>query len=110
MWQDEGKNFLLIDNPKTQSLPTAQRSAFINSVAYHMDNENLILATFFHAGKMIQINKKDNSVLTVIEFMQHPHGGKQSDDISLAQVQILVKLFLLKIVLNLGIIPIKVGR
>ena len=28
-----------------------------------MDNENLILATFFHAGKMMQINKKDNSVL-----------------------------------------------
>ncbi|MBF45881.1 MAG: hypothetical protein CMD38_06385 [Flavobacteriales bacterium] len=83
-WQKEGKNFLLIDKPKTQSLPTAQRSAFINSVAYHMDNENLILATFFYAGKMIQINKIDNSMLTVIESMKHPHGGKQSDTISLA--------------------------
>tara|TARA_B100001741_G_C16548835_1_gene598255 strand:- start:978 stop:2087 length:1110 start_codon:yes stop_codon:yes gene_type:complete len=83
-WHQEGKNFLLIDNPKTQSLPTAHRSAFINSVSYHMDKENLILATFFHVGKMMQINKKDNSVLTVIDSMQHPHGGKQSDTISLA--------------------------
>lgn len=83
-WQQEGKTFLLIDNPKTQSLPTAQRSAFINSVAYHMNKEHLILATFFHAGKMMQINKKDNSVVTVIESMQHPHGGKQSDTISLS--------------------------
>ena len=83
-WQQEGKTFLLIDNPKIQSLPTAHRSAFINSVAYHMDKEHLILATFFHAGKMMQINKKDNTILTVIESMHHPHGGKQTDTISLA--------------------------
>ena len=83
-WQQEGKTFLLIDNPKTQSLPTAQRSAFINSVAYHADQEHLILATSSMQVRCMQINKKDNSVLTVIESMQHPHGGKQSDTISLA--------------------------
>ena len=49
-----------------------------------MNKEHLILATFFHAGKMMQIDKKDNSVITIIESMQHPHGGKQSDTISLA--------------------------
>ena len=84
LWQKEGRAYLLIDNPKAQSLPTAQRSAFINSVAYHKNREDLILATFFHAGKMMQINKKDNSSVSIINNMQHPHGGKQSDIISLA--------------------------
>ena len=83
-WDKEGRAYLLIDNPKAQSLPTAQRSAFINSVAYHVDQSHLILATFFHEGKMMQINMKDNSLNTIIENMQHPHGGKQTDNISLA--------------------------
>ena len=84
LWSKEGRSHLLIDDPKTQSLPTAQRSAFINSVAYHKDRKDLILATFFHEGKMMQINMIDNSATTIIENMHHPHGAKQTDTISLA--------------------------
>jgi hypothetical protein len=83
-WKKEEKPYLLIDDPKTQSLPTAQRSAFINSVAYHIHKEDFILATFFHEGKMMQINRKDDSLSCIIDNMHHPHGGKRSDTISMA--------------------------
>ena len=35
IWEKEGKNSLLIDDPLQQVLPTAKRAAFINSVSYH---------------------------------------------------------------------------
>ena len=83
-WERECKSFILIDNPKEQNLPTAQRSAFINSVSYHQDKKDFILATLFHKGVLLQINKNDNSSNVIIDNMHHPHGGKGSNAMTLA--------------------------
>jgi hypothetical protein len=78
-WQNEGKSVLLINNPSQQSLPTAQRTAFINSVNYHQSNEEKIIATLFHKGQLISIDKKTHSSEVILSNLVHPHGGKCSD-------------------------------
>ncbi len=83
-WKDDGLSYVLIDDPATQSLPTAHRSAFINSVSYNRDNKDFLLATLFHKGVLLQINRNDKSSEVVIEGMHHPHGGKVSNNFCLA--------------------------
>lgn len=74
------KNFTLISDPLTDHLPTAKRAAFINSVSYHPTNSSLLLATFFHEGKVYEIDKRDNTATPVIESLKNPHGGRKVEE------------------------------
>ena len=59
VWEKEGKNALLIDNPLTQVLPTAKRAAFINSVSYHQKQKVFCLLPYFTKGVSLRyINKR----------------------------------------------------
>ena len=78
-WQNEGKAVLLINNPSQQSLPTAQRTAFINSVNYHQTREDKIIATLFHKGQLISIDKITYSSEVILDNLVHPHGGTSSN-------------------------------
>ena len=84
VWEKEGKNALLIDNPLTQVLPTAKRAAFINSVSYHQQEKGLLLATFFHLGSIAQIEQKTGVISMVMDELKNPHGGWQSDELLMA--------------------------
>ncbi len=72
----EGKPAKLIKNPTASTLPTAQRAAFINSVAYRNDEVNEILATFFHEGKLFSIDRETGGAKAQVADMKSPHGGK----------------------------------
>ncbi len=67
--------YYLVTNPESDHLPTAKRAAFINSVTYNPDNPEFILATFFHEGKVYQINTSDNSSEVLLSNLKNPHGG-----------------------------------
>ncbi|MEX0843986.1 MAG: hypothetical protein WD022_01850 [Balneolaceae bacterium] len=73
--EQEGIDHLLVQNPETDHLPTAKRAAFINSVTYHPQDPNTLLATFFHEGKVYQINKKTMKAEVVLSGLKNPHGG-----------------------------------
>lgn len=70
-----GNNVLLIDNPAGQALPTAKRAAFINSCSYK--NNETLLATFFHEGKVYAIDKASGTSSVVMDGLKNPHGGQQ---------------------------------
>jgi len=71
--RDSGEHVLVITNPKADTLPTALRAAFINSAEY--DGKQRILATLFHEGKVIAIEKNTGEFQTVIDGLTRPHGG-----------------------------------
>lgn len=71
--EKENINNILITNPQKKNLPTALRAAFINSAEYFDDNK--ILLTLFHEGKLIQIEKKSKKMTTIISGLNKPHGG-----------------------------------
>ncbi len=68
-------NHLLIEDPATDTLPTAKRAAFINSVTYHPEKPGFLLATFFHEGKVYQIEKESGRAEEILSGMKNPHGG-----------------------------------
>ena len=80
-WKQKGLNSLLIDDPKTQQLPTAKRAAFINSVSYHANDKNILIATLFHKGCVAQINRNTGIISILIDGLKNPHGGFQSNDL-----------------------------
>ena len=84
IWEKEGKNSLLIEDPLTQILPTAKRAAFINSVSYHQSKEGMLLATLFHKGSVAQINQNTGEIDVVMDGLKNPHGGWQSSNILMA--------------------------
>ncbi|QTN38755.1 hypothetical protein HZ996_06195 [Cryomorphaceae bacterium] len=73
--EQAGKKAKWIKDPVQDSLPTAQRAAFINSVAYCKDSGS-ILATFFHEGKLFSIDRNSGMASPLISDMRSPHGGK----------------------------------
>ncbi|MBO6523481.1 MAG: hypothetical protein JJ971_06640 [Balneolaceae bacterium] len=75
----EKVNYYLVSNPEQDHLPTAKRAAFINSVSYHPNSDFLLLATFFHEGKVYEINKKTKKASAIIEDLKNPHGGHKTD-------------------------------
>lgn len=77
---EKGIDFELIQDPEKDHLPTAKRAAFINSVTYQPQHPELLLATFFHEGKIYQINKKDNRATELLRGLKNPHGGHFSED------------------------------
>ena len=52
------ENVRLIADPEEDSLPTAMRAAFINSVEYDRLNEKQYIATFFHEGAVFSIDSQ----------------------------------------------------
>lgn len=80
----EGKIVKLISDPKNETLPTAQRAAFINTVTYDTTQENHFFATFFHEGAVFKIDMKSGIATKVVERMKNPHGGRNQGDMLLA--------------------------
>lgn len=74
-YEEEGINFKLINNPRGQVLPTAMRAAFINSVAYDPNDEDILYATFFHEGAVFKLDQKTGLTEKVLGDLQNPHGG-----------------------------------
>lgn len=72
----EGKRTKWIKDPAVSTLPTAERAAFINSVAYRSDGLNEILATFFHEGKLFRIDRETGTAKAQVVEMKSPHGGR----------------------------------
>ncbi len=83
-YQTLGQAYMYIDNPARQSLPTAKRAAFINSVVYDTNDENKIIATFFHEGAVYSINKKNGVATKVMDKLKNPHGGMRLNNEYLA--------------------------
>lgn len=71
-----GKDYLFIKDPEKQTLPTAQRAAFINSVLYDTRSKGKLIATFFHEGAVYSIDMNDGSCECIIDGMKSPHGGR----------------------------------
>ena len=69
----KGEKVKIITKPKEQQLPTALRAAFINSAEY--GNKGEVLATQFHAGRVIRIDKSNGTFIPLIDGLTRPHGG-----------------------------------
>ncbi|OQX73195.1 MAG: hypothetical protein B6D61_12780 [Bacteroidetes bacterium 4484_249] len=76
-FKEQGNECIFIANPVKQVLPTAKRSAFINSVVYDLENHDNIIATFFHIGAVFNINKKSNKTTIKLDGLKSPHGGQK---------------------------------
>jgi hypothetical protein len=76
-YKTEGKKHLLISDPENQTLPTSQRAAFINSIVYDPNDENKIIATFFHKGCVYSIDIKSGESTKILDGLKSPHGGKR---------------------------------
>ena len=76
-WLADGRHHALIDQPGNTHLPTAMRAAFINSAVFDTGEPGKVLATFFHAGKVFQIDEASGKIAPVIENLHHPHGGRR---------------------------------
>ena len=74
-YKSEGKNYLFISDPANQTLPTAKRAAFINSVVYDPDNKGNVIATFFHEGAVYEIDRGSGKATKVLDGLKNPHGG-----------------------------------
>lgn len=70
-----GDSVLLINDPTTDSLPTAKRAAFINSVVYDKNDPNFVIATFFHEGAVYRINPINGNSAKILDGLKNPHGG-----------------------------------
>lgn len=75
-----GKHHLFIKDPQEQTLPTANRAAFINSVLYDTDIEGKLLATFFHEGAVYRIDMASGVTEKILDGMKSPHGGRNFRD------------------------------
>ncbi|NNC82666.1 MAG: hypothetical protein HKN79_03745, partial [Flavobacteriales bacterium] len=72
----EGKDRVrVIADPSIDSLPTAMRAAFINSVEYDRTDEKHYIATFFHEGAVFSIDTHTGEAEPLISGMKNPHGG-----------------------------------
>ena len=74
-YEAEGKNYLFISDPEKQTLPTAKRAAFINSVVYDPFDERNVIATFFHEGAVYRIDRNTGNAEKVLGGLNNPHGG-----------------------------------
>ncbi|MAF85640.1 MAG: hypothetical protein CL875_04090 [Dehalococcoidales bacterium] len=76
-WQRQGKKAQFVA-PKLygkQGLVTAGRTTFPNSAYYNIyKDETTIVATLFHAGELIEIDKKTGDVFVRLSGMNIPHS------------------------------------
>lgn len=77
---ESGNPVLYIKDPGSTKLPTAQRAAFINSALYDRKDPGIILATFFHDGKVRSLSRRDGDHKQVFEGLTSPHGGRNYQD------------------------------
>lgn len=82
--ESEGHQVKLMNDPANQTLPTAQRAAFINTVTYDVNEPNYLLATFFHEGAVFRIDMNTGKSIQVIDGMKNPHGGRNEGDLFMA--------------------------
>lgn len=105
------KSFYLVSNPEKDHLPTAKRAAFINSVSYHPADPSLLLATFFHEGKVYEIDITSNMVETVLDGLKNPHGGRKTEfgymATSTSTGEIIIKTKNSEVILDLSELPEK---
>jgi hypothetical protein len=78
-YQQENIPHLYIENPEEETLPTAKRAAFINSVVYHKV-PNLMMATFFHEGAVFSIDRQTGKAVKQLSGLKNPHGGQPLGD------------------------------
>jgi hypothetical protein len=71
---------MVISDPTRDVLPTAMRAAFINSVEYDKENEQKMIATFFHEGAVYRIDRGTGHASKVISNLKNPHGGMNVDN------------------------------
>ena len=76
-YKEQGEECIFISDPVKQILPTAKRSAFINSVVYDPENHENIIATFFHIGAVFNINRISNKTSKKLDGLKSPHGGQK---------------------------------
>ncbi len=70
---NQGQNVVLVENPNENPLPTAMRAAFINSAEY--DENGQVIATLFHNGEVLRVDKESNEYSQLITGLSKPHGG-----------------------------------
>jgi hypothetical protein len=73
-WAAKGQDFLLINQPAKDTLPTAKRAAFINTAHYAPNGK--IWATLFHEGSVREIDQATGKHRIVLEGLKTPHGGQ----------------------------------
>lgn len=71
--ESRGWRVVLMNDAREDVLPTALRSAFVNSAEY--TEEGSVLATLFHQGRVIEIAPDASEWRTVMNGMSMPHGG-----------------------------------
>ena len=76
-YAEQNKDFILIENPQEDKLPTALRAAFINSAEYDQNGD--ILLTFFHDGALRRLDKTTTTMETILKGFDKPHGGLALD-------------------------------
>lgn len=76
---DQDIQVILIENPSEYPLPTALRAAFINCANYDSAN-NEIIATLFHSGEVIKIDRFSAEYNSIIKGLTKPHGGESFED------------------------------
>jgi len=79
-YEKQSKRYIHIEDPENQTLPTAKRAAFINSVVYDPTDANGIIATFFHEGAVYKIDRKTSQAKKLLDGLINPHGGMKLDD------------------------------
>lgn len=67
-------------NKLRKKLGTASQPTHLNSSSYANKDGGLVLATLFHQGKLILINKRTNKYQTILEGMANPHHIKRISD------------------------------
>ncbi len=72
--RSRGEQVRLLENPQNEHLPTAMRAAFINSADYS-DKPGKIIATFFHEGKVVEIDRESGRTRDLLNDLKNPHGG-----------------------------------
>jgi len=83
-YKKHGCKYIYIDNPGQQTLPTAKRAAFINSVIYDTKKQDSIIATFFHEGAVYNIHRKSGHANKILDGLNSPHGGFSYDHRTMA--------------------------
>ncbi len=74
IWESDGKEVIFIRDPNRDHLPTAKRTAFINSA--HYANSGQILLTFFHLGQVMSLDPETGKTEPMIQGLKNPHGGR----------------------------------
>lgn len=65
---------------RTLDYPTLRQTTHINSVMQHKDAKHSILATLFHQGTLVAIDKKTGIATTLMNGLHNPHSIRKRSD------------------------------